>query len=233
MFPWWTIRFWRPAVGLTGNVVGVTNAAGQTLAFGPGGSLVPYNTGTVTGNPIFASGGDGLRLSQVSNLLSPTERINLATLMHFQVNDRLNLFGEGYFSETHGYNLISQNNYNTNLFGQAGTSNGNFVVSINNPYLTPGDRSLIQTALNNYAATLPLGPNLYPGVTAGAPGTPVSYPAWNTSQFYVSRTSLDINGGNATSTQIVTRGVLGANGDFTFAIKKLQLGGLGQLRHFR
>jgi iron complex outermembrane recepter protein len=206
-----------PAVGLTGSVVGVTNAAGQTLAFGPGGALVPYNTGTITGNPIFASGGDGLRLSTVSNLLSPTERINIATLMHLEVNDRLNIFGEGYFSETHGYNLISQNNYNTNLFGTAGTSTGNFVVSINNPFLTPQDRTLIQAALNNYAATLPLGPPIYQGVTAGAPGTPVSYPAWNTSQFYVSRTSLDINGGNATSTQIVSRGVLGANGDFTFA----------------
>jgi outer membrane receptor protein involved in Fe transport len=205
-----------PALGLTGSVVGVTNAAGQTLAFGPGGSLVPYNTGTNTGNPIFASGGDGLRLSQVSNLLSPTERINIDTLMHFQVNDRLNIFGEGYFSESHGWNLISQNNYNTNLFGGGGTSTGNFVVSINNPFLTPGDRQLIQTALNNYAAALPFGAPLYQGVTAG-PGQPVSYPAWNTSQFYVSRTSLDINGGNATSTQTVVRGVVGANGDFSFA----------------
>jgi len=205
-----------PAVGLTGSVVGVTNPAGQTLAFGPGGQLIPYNTGTITGNPIFASGGDGLRLSTVSNLLSPTERINVATLMDFQINDRLKLFGEGYFSETHGYNLISQNNYNTNLFGTAGTSTGNFVVSINNPFLTSSDRALIQAALNNYAATLPLGPPIYQGVTAGAPGTPVSYPAWNTSQFYVSRTSLDINGGNATSTQTVSRGVLGASGDFTF-----------------
>ena len=95
-------------------LVGVTNAAGQTLAFGPNGQLHPYNTGTITGNPIFASGGDGLRLSQVSNLLSPTERINIDTLMHFQINDRINAFGEGYFSETHATNLISQPAYNTN-----------------------------------------------------------------------------------------------------------------------
>jgi iron complex outermembrane receptor protein len=217
-----------PGAGLTGDVVGITNPAGQTLAFGPNGSLQPYNVGTTTGNPIFASGGDGLRLSQVSNLLSPTERINVDTLMHFQINDHLNAFGEGYFSETHGTNLISQNNYNTNLFGGGGTANGNFVVSINNPYLTPGDRGLIQTALNNYAKSLPFADPktcvtgtepacfLFQGVTAG-PGQPVTYAPWNNSQFYVSRTSLDLEGGNASATQVVARGVVGLNGDFTFA----------------
>ncbi|HEY6618728.1 MAG TPA: TonB-dependent receptor [Steroidobacteraceae bacterium] len=204
-----------PAAGLTGSVVGVTNAAGQTLAFGPNGQLQPYNTGTQTGNQIFASGGDGLRLSQVSNLLSPTERVNIDTLMHFQINDRINAFGEGYFSQTHATNLISQPAYNTNLFGEGGTVNGNFVVSLNNPFLTPGDRALIQAALNNYAATLPLGPNLYPGVTVG-PGQPVAYPAWNANQFYVSRANTDLQGGRATSTQVVSRGVVGLNGDFAW-----------------
>ena len=205
-----------PGAGLTGALVGVTNAAGQTLAFGPGGTLQPYNTGTITGNPVFASGGDGVRLSTVSNLLSPTERTNIDTLMHFQITDHINAFGEGYFSESHATNLISQPAYNVNSFGVAGTSTGNFVLSINNPYLTPADRALIQTALNNYAATLPLGPNLYPGVSAG-PGQPVTYPAWNASQFYVSRANLDLEGGEATDTQTVVRGVAGLNGDFSFA----------------
>jgi outer membrane receptor protein involved in Fe transport len=208
--------FLAPAVGLTGTVVGVTNGAGQTLAFGPNGQLQPYNTGTVTGNPIFASGGDGLRFSTVSNLLSPTERTNIDTLMHFQINDHLNAFGEGYFSESHATNLLAQPAYNTNLSGTGGTPNGNFVLSINNPYLTPGDRVLIQTALNNYAASLPLGSSLYPGVSIG-PGQPVAYPAWNTSQFYVSRANVDLQSGRATDTQTVERGVAGLNGDFTFA----------------
>src|SRR5258708_40078626 len=113
--------------------------------------------------------------------------------MHFQLNDRINVFGEGYFSQTHATNLISQPAYNTNLFGGGGTVNGNFVVSLNNPFLTPGDRALIQTALNNYAATLPLGPNLYPGV-GGGPGQPVASPAWNPSQFYISRANTDVQG---------------------------------------
>jgi iron complex outermembrane recepter protein len=204
-----------PGAGLTGALVGVTNAAGQTLAFGPGGTLQPYNTGTVTGNPVFASGGDGLRLSTVSNLLSPTERTNIDTLMHFQLNDRVNLFGEGYFSESHATNLLAQPAYQSGLFGTGGTANGNFVISLNNPYLSATDRALIQTALNNYAATLPLGPNLYPGQAAG-PNQP-GYAPWNNQQFYVSRASVDLQSGFATDTQIVERGVVGANGDFTFA----------------
>jgi iron complex outermembrane recepter protein len=203
-----------PAAGLTGSLVGVTNAAGQTLAFGPGGSLVPYNIGKVTGNVVFTSEGDGLRLSQVTNLLAPTERINVDVLPNFKINDHMTLFGEGWFSETHARNLISQPAYNTNLFGTAGTVNGAFVINLNNPFLTPSDRQTIQTALNNYAATLPLGAPAYAGVTAG-PGQPVSYPAWNNQQFYLNRASIDLQNDSATGTQVLARGVLGVNGDFS------------------
>lgn len=203
-----------PIFGVPNTALGVTNGAGQLLTFGPTGSLVPYNTGVQTGNPIFNSGGDGLRLSQVSNLLSPTERINVDTLTHFQINDHINWFGEGYFSETHATNLIAQPAYNAAIFGGGGTVNGNFVVSLNNPFLTPGDRALISAALNNYAATLPLGSLQYGGVTAG-PGQPVTYPAWNNQQFYVSRANTDLQGGEATATQILWRGVTGVNGDFS------------------
>lgn len=203
-----------PTFGVPNSALGVTNGAGQLLQFGPQGSLVPYNTGIQTGNPIFNSGGDGLRLSTVSNLLSPTERINLDTLMHFQINEHINAFGEGYFSETHATNLLAQPAYNAAIFGEGGTNTGNFVLSINNPYLTPGDRALIQTALNNYAATLPLGSLQYGGVPAG-PNQP-AYPAWNNQQFYVSRASVDLESGLATATQTVWRGVTGLNGDFSW-----------------
>jgi iron complex outermembrane recepter protein len=204
-----------PIFGVPNTALGITNGAGTLLTFGPNGSLIPYNTGTQTGNPIFNSGGDGLRLSTVSNLLSPTERINVDTLMHFQINDRINAFGEGYFSETHATNLLRQPAYNADIFGKGGTVNGNFVVSVNNPYLTPGDKALIQAALDNYAATLPLGRLVYSGVTAG-PGQPATYPAWNDQQFYVSRANTDLQSGRATATQILWRGVTGLNGDFAW-----------------
>jgi iron complex outermembrane receptor protein len=197
-----------PIFGVPNTALGVTNAQGQLLAWGTGSSaLQPYNTGTQTGNPIFNSGGDGLRLSQVSNLLSPTERINADVLGNFKINDGVTAFAEGWFSETHATNLRAQPAYNAAIFGGGGTVNGNFVVNINNPFLSQGDRALIQQALNNYAATLPLGSLQF----QGAPG----YPAWNNSQFYVARANTDLQGGEATATQVLARGVVGLNGDFT------------------
>lgn len=208
--------FLSPAAGLPGSVIGVTNPAGQTLAFGNAGSgLVPYNTGAPSGNVVFASGGDGERLSQTTNLLSPTERINVDVLPNFKINDHVNLYGEGWFSETHATNLVRQPLYQTPLFNSiAGQPGGNLVININNPFLSPGDRALIQTALNNYAATMPLGAPMYPGIAVG-PGQPVAFPAWNTSQFYLARGSMDLENGASTATQVVARGVVGLNGDFS------------------
>jgi outer membrane receptor protein involved in Fe transport len=205
------VFFSPPIFGVPNSALGVTNGSGQLLAFGNHGSnLVPYDTGTQTGNPIFNEGGDGLRLSKVGNLLSPTERVNLDVLGNFKINDNVTAFAEGWFSDIHATNLIAQPAYNAAIFGQGGTVNGNFVVSINNPFLSPGDRQLIQTALNNYAAALPLGSLQYTGVS-GANG----YPAWNNSQFYLSRANTDLQSGRATATQVVARGVVGLNGDFT------------------
>ncbi len=167
--------------------MGVTNAAGQTLAFGPGGTLILTTRAlqpAIRFSPAAATACGSLT---VSNLLSPTERINLDTLMHFQINDHINAFGEGYFSETHATNLLSQPAYNAAIFGQGGTANGNFVVSLNNPYPDAGDRALIQTALNNYAATLPLGACCIGGVTAGPEPAGHRIRHGTISQFYVSR----------------------------------------------
>ena len=149
------VFFSPPIFGVPNTALGVTNPSGQLLAWGNGNSaLQPYNTGTQTGNPIFNSGGDGLRLSSVSNLLSPTERINTDLLGNFKINDNVSAFAEGWFSETHATDLITQPAYNADIFGSGGTVNGNFIVNINNPFLSAGDRTLIQTALNKYASTL-------------------------------------------------------------------------------
>ncbi|HEX3847277.1 MAG TPA: TonB-dependent receptor [Steroidobacteraceae bacterium] len=195
------VFFSPPIFGVPNTALGVTNGAGQLLAWGnQGNNLVPYNTGTQTGNPIFNEGGDGLRLSQVSNLLSPTERMNADVLGNFKVNDYVTAFAEGWFSETHATDLLTQPAYNAAIFGGAGTVNGNFVLNINNPYLSPADRALIQTSLNNYAANKPLGGFVDPN--------------WNNSTFYVSRANIDLQSGRATATQVLARGVVGLNGDF-------------------
>jgi iron complex outermembrane receptor protein len=182
---------------------GVTNSAGQLLAWGKNSALTPYNLGTPTGNPVFASGGDGERLSQVSTLLSPTERMNVDLLGNFNINDSVNLFTEGWFSETHATDLLQQPAYNTTLFGGAGTANGNFIVNVNNPFISTGDQALIQNALNNYAAAL------------GGKG--FLYSGWNPNQFYVARASTDLQSGRATATEVLARGVIGLNGNFSVA----------------
>jgi iron complex outermembrane receptor protein len=171
------------------------------LAFGNSSNLTPYNLGAPSGNPVFTSGGDGEQLPAVSNLLSPTERINFDTIGHFKINDSLNFFNEGWFSESHATNLIAQPAYNTALFGTGGTSMGNFILNVNNPFLTPADRASIQTALNNYSAALG--------------GTGFIAPNWNPNQFYLSRANLDLQSGEATGTQTLARGVMGLNGDFS------------------
>ena len=203
--------FLAPAFGLTPALVGVTNSSGQALAFGPGGNLVPHNLGTPTGNGIFFSGGDGYNFADSYNLLSPYKRVNIDTLTHFQVNDSVDVFGEGWYSRTTASSLGSQPAYTSALFGTGGTAAGNLVVGINNPFLSAADRGLIQTALNNYAATLPFGAPMFKGT---APGVTPAYPAWNTSQFYVARTNVDLENASATSTNTVWRGVLGVRGDF-------------------
>jgi outer membrane receptor protein involved in Fe transport len=182
---------------------GINNSAGQLLGWGTGSQLGPYDIGTPTGNPVFVSGGDGERLSQVSELLTPTERMNFDVLGNFKFNDSVNLFTEGWFSETHATELVQQPAYNTVLFGGAGTANGNFIININNPFLSVGDRTLIQNALNNYAAA------------KGGKG--FLYPGWTPDQFYVARANIDLQSGRATATQVLARGVVGLNGDFSLA----------------
>jgi iron complex outermembrane receptor protein len=196
-----------PQFGLPPAAIGVTNAAGEPLAFS-GGKLVPYNLGTPTGNPVFWSGGDGIRLSQFSNLLSPLERTNIDTIDNFKVNDHINLFAETWFSETHARNLISQPAYNANIFGPAGTVSGMFELSATNPFLSPADQTLIGNELAAYGAA-------HGCTAAGCPPGSTFNPNWNAHTFYVSRASTDLQSGAATATQDLYRGVVGLDGDFS------------------
>ena len=202
--------FVAPGIGLSSAVYGVNNAAGQILAFGSaagsGSNLVPYRLGSFINNPVFSSNGDGERLSQTTNLLSPLERINFDTLANFKLTDTTRIFAEGWFSETHASNLISQPQYNTNFFGSAGQPQGNLLLSINNPYLPPAARTAIQQALLAYQAS-----------GFGGGGAPID-PNWSPNNFYMARASTDLQSGRATANQILGRAVLGMDG-------KIELGG--------
>lgn len=188
---------------------GITNGAGQVLAWGNSSNLQPYNLGTASGNPVFAVGGDGLRLGQTSNLLSPTERINVDVLGNFKITDSVKFFSEGWFSETHATALLQQPAYNSGLFGAAGSAPGDFIVSVNNPFLSTTDRNLIQSQLLAYQAAVDALPGKQQGVFLAN--------GWNPNQFYVSRASIDLEDGRATNSQVLARGVAGLQGTFAVA----------------
>jgi iron complex outermembrane recepter protein len=195
--------FYTP--GVPNAAIGITNAQGQPLAFSPGSSaLTPYNLGTETGNPIFYSGGDGINLVNFSNLQAAVERINADTLGHFDWTDKVQTFWEGWFSGDHAHSLIAQPLYSATIFGNPGTPNGPLYISVNNPYLSAGDRALIQSEMAAYGASgFPL--------SGGAPFDP----NWSPNYFYLDRGSTDLEAGRFTGDQVVARGVVGMKGDFT------------------
>lgn len=163
----------------------VLNAAGQPVRFSPGGNLIPVDFGTATGNAINYSGGNGLNLASVSNLQTPADRYLGTVLANFEVSDHIKAFAQGWFSQSDTKNLIAQGYYNTALFAGAGQINGNFVVPISNPFLTPQARSIIQS-------NLPAGQDF----------------------FYLGRANEDIEPNSATGNQRTYRLVAGLNGAF-------------------
>ncbi|MFZ0549761.1 MAG: TonB-dependent receptor [Steroidobacteraceae bacterium] len=194
--------FYTP--GVPDSAIGITNAAGQPLAFSPGSNaLTPYNLGNATGNPIFYSGGQGINLVNYSNLQAWTERVNVVSLGHFDWTDHVQSYWNGWFSDSHSHSLISQPLYNATIFGNPGTPNGPIYISTTNPYLSSANQALIQSAMNAYQA----------GGFALNGGTPFD-PNWKSNYFYLDRGSTDLEAGDFTGDQMVGRGVLGLKGDF-------------------
>ena len=87
-----------------------------------------------------------------------------------------------------------------------GTPDGNLRISINNPYLSAADRSLIATELANYGATTPANSRADPN--------------WDDQHFYLARASTDLQDGEISGSQILTRGVVGLTGDFSIQERK-------------
>jgi iron complex outermembrane receptor protein len=165
---------------------GIKNAAGQALQFGQDGNLVPIDFGNVLRQGYISSGGNGFSTTGTANLLTNSERYVATALANYAFSDHLHFFGEGWYTHNSGTNITDQPNYNTGLFDAAGTPDGNLVLNINNPYLTPQTRALI-------ASNLPAGQT----------------------DFYVGRASTDITPGRSQATVELYRFVGGFNGDFT------------------
>lgn len=174
--------------------VGITNAAGQQLKFDQQGNLVPIDFGTVvgsTGTSVFSSGGNGFTLRDVENLLTDVKRYSGNIELSYQLTDNVRFFGEGWYSVSQGRNLANQPVYNSALFGGGGLRDGNLIVSIDNPYLSPQARQAILESI----ATNPFSDD----------------PAQN--YFYLARANVDLSSGVSTGKSEIMRFVGGFDGD--------------------
>ena len=170
---------------------------GGPVQFGPGGILVPYNTGTFYQASV-ASGGDGLNLASVTALQTPNKRYLAGGLGTFNITDHIRLKGEFTATRVEGTEPANQPIYNSAVFSgtacvvggacPAAANSGNLAFTTANPFLPAATVAALNAA----------------GLTGNT--------------FYVSRGSQDLVGG-ANSTDSYTesyRGVLNLEGDFSF-----------------
>lgn len=125
----------------------VVDRAGNALVFDADGNLVPLDFGQDTGNFINFNGGNGFALPE--NLLTETRRYLATALAQYEVTDGVRVFAEGWYANSRGNQLRDQPAYNTALFDAAGTPDGNLIININNPFLSPSARAVIADNLAN------------------------------------------------------------------------------------
>jgi outer membrane receptor protein involved in Fe transport len=174
--------------------VGVVNAAGQQLKFDQQGNLTPIDFGTVVGatadgSNIFSSGGNGFTLRDVENLLTDVKRYSANMELSYDITDNIRFFGEGWYSVSQGRNLANQPVYNSALFGGGGQRDGNLILSVNNPFLTPQARTTIIDSINNSLFTSP-----------------------GQDYFYLGRANVDLSSGVSTGKSEIMRFVGGFDG---------------------
>jgi outer membrane receptor protein involved in Fe transport len=189
--------------------VNPTGSAQTQLRFDNNGNLIPINFGLQTGLPtafgLDFSGGNGFSLVPLTNLLSEVERINAVALGQFEFSDSLRLFAEAWYTRSTGTNLRDQPEYNSGVFGAAGAPSGNFIISIDNPFLTPEARAAIVRSINaNPFSDQNQGVDYQGNDLTGAQN-----------YFYLGRANTDLISGRSEGQVEVYRGVLGLDGNFT------------------
>ncbi|MCW0197092.1 TonB-dependent receptor [Sphingopyxis sp.] len=132
--------------------MGVTGGgpATQAMRFDRDGNLIPIDYG-ITTSLTNASGGNGYSLTDLSNLLTNTQRYSGIAKAEFNFSDSVRLFGEAWYTHSDGTNLRDQPEYNSGLFGYPGdlANAGAYMISINNPFLSDAARATIQESINN------------------------------------------------------------------------------------
>jgi len=186
--------------GTNGLNFGVQNASGAQLRFDENGNLIPIDFGRYAGAPgsfgVDFEGGNGFSLVPTTNLLSETRRYSAILTTKYELTDSVRFFGEAWYSNSKGRNLRDQPVYNSALFANAGDADGNLIMSVDNPFLTPAARAAIIDAINN---------NPLSDLNSGAPSQ---------DYFYLARANTDLATGNSTGEVEVMRFVGGFDGSF-------------------
>ncbi|HEY0627014.1 MAG TPA: TonB-dependent receptor [Allosphingosinicella sp.] len=167
---------------------GIVDANGNPLMFDQSGNLIPIDFGEATGNLLNFNGGNGFALPE--NLLTETRRYLATALAQYEVSDTVRLFGEAWYANSKGTQLRDQPVYNTYLFGPAGSTDGQFIIDIDNPFLRPEAREIIRQNL----ATSPF--------------------AVSQDSFFLTRANTDLIPSEGSTTAELYRFVAGVDGTF-------------------
>jgi hypothetical protein len=122
--------------------------------FDADGNLMPFVPGGGTGSVIFQDGGDGLSLSDFTQLFNDIERYNATTLFNYELTDSVRINAEGWFSRTKATEVVNQPFFNSSAFGglpadgYGDVNSGPIPVLLDNPFLTEATRNTIGAALD-------------------------------------------------------------------------------------
>lgn len=132
-----------------GLITAATNAAGgsvgaavQNYQFDRAGNLVPFNRGIRFLSVQEASGGDGFRFNDYSQITSDVKRDIANAYLSFKLSPSVELFAEGTYFHSRGDELVQQPTFNSSLFG--GLS-GPLTFDVNSPFLSAQARQQLQT----------------------------------------------------------------------------------------
>ncbi|PTS89807.1 TonB-dependent receptor [Sphingomonas sp. HMWF008] len=119
----------------------LSNSSGG-LKFGPDGNLSAFNTG-IRFPSIYASGGDGFRFNDYSQITGDVRRNTFNALLSYDFSPALKFFAEGEYYNSYTNQLFTQPTFNSSLF--SGTSYA-LLYDVNDPFLTPQAKAALVAA---------------------------------------------------------------------------------------
>ncbi|MCC4600998.1 TonB-dependent receptor domain-containing protein [Xanthomonas melonis] len=133
----------------SGQLRGFGGNEDQFVQFDRNGNLVSYNPGTNFGTSD-ASGGDGVDLTETSQIISDLDRKSVFALGNYDFTDQLTGFFEASFYSATARELVDQNVYNAAGFGigsvdGSGDQSGALNFNINNPFLSEQNRQVLRS----------------------------------------------------------------------------------------